>query len=143
MSRPAGRFSKCWPGGRTSPGRVRSRSDCSAAFTGSRCKVGRPRLPLTFRPAAATVMPTQLGRGCDRAPLDPTSEADQTTLLSYLWPDQDERFQRMRAAFAVAEQVPASVDEADAIEWVREQLAASAPGATTVVYHSIFIQYLA
>jgi hypothetical protein len=81
-------------------------------------------------------------RGCDRSPLDPSSRDDQTTLLSFVWCDQAWRVRRLRAAFAVAEQVPATVDRTNAPEWLEQQLTADTTGTATVVFHSIFMQYL-
>lgn len=81
-------------------------------------------------------------RGCDPAPLDPTSEEDRLTLLSYLWPDQPRRAERMRAATRIAAEVPAALDRESAAGWVRKRLAEPAPGLATVVFHSIVMQYL-
>jgi hypothetical protein len=81
-------------------------------------------------------------RGCDVHPLDPTSAADRLRLRACLWPDQPERRVRLDGALEVAAAVPAVVDRADAVAWVREQLAAPVPGTTTVVFHTIVAQYL-
>jgi hypothetical protein len=81
-------------------------------------------------------------RGCDRAPVDVTTDSGRLTLLSYVWPDQADRFARLQAAMQVASQVPALIDRADAVAWVADRLASSTGGVTTVVFHSIFIQYL-
>lgn len=81
-------------------------------------------------------------RGCDVAPIDPTSEAGAARLRSYLWPDQTERRARLDAAIEIARQVPAVVDRADAGEWVAARLAETERGVATVVYHSIVLQYL-
>jgi hypothetical protein len=81
-------------------------------------------------------------RGCDRNPLDPTSDAGRLTLESYLWADQLDRVARLRAAIEVACRVPAAVDEADAPVWLAEQLAHPRHGVVTVVYHTIVMQYL-
>jgi hypothetical protein len=81
-------------------------------------------------------------RGCDRNPLDPTSEEDRLTLLSFVWCDQVWRIRRLRAAFEVAAQVPALVDEANAPDWLEGKLVEDAAGSATVVFHSIFMQYL-
>jgi hypothetical protein len=80
--------------------------------------------------------------GCDRNPLDATTEAGRSTLMSYVWPDQADRFARLDAAIDVARRVPAVVDQADAPDWISERLAAPAPGVATVVVHSIVLQYL-
>jgi hypothetical protein len=81
-------------------------------------------------------------RGCDIAPIDAATDDGRLTLLSFVWPDQVERLERLRAAIAVADQVPAPVDRADAAAWLAERLTRPAPGAATVVFHSIVWQYL-
>jgi hypothetical protein len=81
-------------------------------------------------------------RGCDVDPIDITSEEDRLTLLSYVWPDQLERFERMASAFEIAAEVPAPVDRAHATEWLTAQLAEPTPGAATVIFHSIMWQYM-
>lgn len=81
--------------------------------------------------------------GCDLNPLDATTPDGELTLLSYVWPDQHDRVARMRAGVEVARRVPAVVEQADAIDWLRRQVAGLEPGTATVLYHSIFIQYLA
>jgi hypothetical protein len=94
------------------------------------------QLPLT---ATATVVAR---RGCDRAPLDPAAPETRLTLMSYVWADQVDRFRVLEGALDIARQVPATVDRADAGEWLEEQLARPANGVTTVVYHSIVLPYL-
>ena len=81
-------------------------------------------------------------RGCDKNPLDPASKEDRLTLLSFVWCDQAWRVRRLRAAFEVAQQVPAPVDKANAADWLEEQLRTDSRGCATVVFHSIFMQYL-
>ena len=81
-------------------------------------------------------------RGCDRNPLDATTPEGRLTLMSYVWPDQDERFARLDAAIEVAHRVPADVDRADADAWIADRLALPLPGLATVVVHSIVLQYL-
>lgn len=80
--------------------------------------------------------------GCDRDPLNPTVSEDQLTLLSYVWPDQIARIRLLRAALEVAARVPGTVEKAGAPEWLASKLAAPVEGAATVVFHSIFFQYL-
>lgn len=80
--------------------------------------------------------------GCDRAPIDPTTEDGRLTLRSFVWPDQTERFRRLDAALAAAAEVPAAVEAADAGEWLTKRLAAPIAGVTSVVAHSIVWQYL-
>jgi hypothetical protein len=81
-------------------------------------------------------------RGCDPAPVDPTSEQGRLTLLSYVWADQAERLARVDAAIAVAREEPPTVERAGAAAWLDRQLAEPRPGVATVVFHSIVMQYL-
>ncbi len=80
--------------------------------------------------------------GCDRSPIDPLSEEGRLTLQSFVWPDQVGRMRRLRSALALAEEVPARVEEAPALAWIEERLAEPCEGAATVVFHSIVMQYL-
>ena len=79
-------------------------------------------------------------RGCDRDPVDPTTDDGRLTLLTYVWPDMIERLERLRGALEVAASVPARVDRADAIDWVETHLA-PVPGTATVLFHSIVALY--
>jgi hypothetical protein len=81
-------------------------------------------------------------RGCDRSPIDATTEEGRLTLLSFTWPDQLHRIARLEAAIDVARRVPVQLEEADAAEWVEAQLREPRPGTATVVVHSIVLQYL-
>lgn len=93
-----------------------------------------PELPPTF---AVTER-----RGCDRNPLDATTQEGRLTLMSYVWPDQLERFHRLEAAIEVARRVPATVERAAASDWVADRLDRPTPGVATVAVHSIVLQYL-
>ena len=93
-----------------------------------------PELPDVFAVASRL--------GCDRSPVDPTTEPGRATLRSFVWPDQLDRLQRLDAAIEVARRVAAVVEEADAADWVAGQLAEPTPGVATVVVHSIVLQYL-
>jgi len=93
-------------------------------------------------PALAERLEVAERLGCDQAPIDPTTEAGAVRLRSFLWPDQLDRLHRLDQAIAVAREVPVTVDEADAADWVEAQLSSPAPGRATVVHHSIVLQYL-
>jgi hypothetical protein len=80
--------------------------------------------------------------GCDASPIDPTTEEGRLTLLAYIWPDQAERIARMRAALKVASALPVQVDREPAASWAKRMLFEPAPGQSTVLYHSIVMQYL-
>ena len=79
-------------------------------------------------------------RGTDIAPIDPTSPQGRLRLLSYVWPDQVERFARLEAAIEVARRVPADVERCDAVTAVRGL--APVKGRWTVLWHSVMWQYL-
>jgi hypothetical protein len=81
-------------------------------------------------------------RGCDVSPIDATSPAGRLTLLSFVWPDQEERFRRLHDALAIAADWPVTIDAEDAGSWVAARLAEPGAGRTTVVFHSIVLQYL-
>ena len=119
------------------------------AYDTGRQVLGDPDSPVRFSgvwEGEPPELPTDIAvagrRGCDRNPLDPTTEEGRLTLLSYVWPDQTERIARLEAAIEVARRVPVTVDAADAATWVEEQLAEPRPGVATVVVHSIVLQYL-
>lgn len=80
--------------------------------------------------------------GCDLQPLDPARREDQLRLLSSIWGDQPERVDRARAAFEVAAQQPIQLDCLGAGDWLEAQLSQFREGRTTVVWHSLFWQYL-
>jgi hypothetical protein len=80
--------------------------------------------------------------GCDASPIDPATEDGELTLLTYVWPDQGERIERMRAALQVARAEPVTVERESAAAWAARMLAEPAPGHATVIYHSIVSQYL-
>jgi hypothetical protein len=93
-------------------------------------------------PPQSTEVTVAERRGCDRLPIDPTSEDGHLTLLSYLWPDQAHRVARVRAAFDLAAEVPVTIDRAGAADWISAQLVERREGVGTVVFHSIVMQYL-
>lgn len=56
-------------------------------------------------PSFASGLPTIVARkGIDRSPLDLDRDEDQRWLLACVWPDQLERFARLRAAIAIAKE---------------------------------------
>lgn len=81
-------------------------------------------------------------RGCDLDPIDPGTDAGRLRLRSLVWPDQPERRHRLDQAIEVAVRHPVVIDQADAVEWLAVHLADPVPGMTTVVAHSIVLQYL-
>jgi hypothetical protein len=110
---------------------------------------GDPSSPVVLRGAWETSVPpfsvmaaVAERAGCDPNPVDPTTDEGRLTLMSYVWPDQRERFALLGGAIAVARRVPADVECASAADWLPARLAAVRPGLATVVFHSIALQYL-
>jgi hypothetical protein len=80
-------------------------------------------------------------RGCDISPIDVTQPGDESRLLSFVWPDQRLRLERLRSAIAIAKTHRPLVDQASADEWITQQLART-NGHATLIFHSIVWQYL-
>ncbi len=80
-------------------------------------------------------------RASDRAPIDPLDEDAAARLRAYIWPDQFERLERLNAAIEVARSAPVRVEQGRADEWLVRQLACGLTAGTTVIFHSIFLQY--
>lgn len=81
-------------------------------------------------------------RGCDRDPIDVTTDDGALTLLSYIWPEPAERFARARAAIGIAHDRPATIERADVTDWLPHQLEDRPAGTALVVFHSVVWQYL-
>lgn len=79
--------------------------------------------------------------GCDLRPVDPRTTEGRLLLTAYVWPDQRDRLERLRAALAVAAEAPPvevrPIGAADLLETLELRA-----GATTVVWHSVVLQYL-
>lgn len=104
--------------------------------------------PLTLTPEWSGSLPP-LGdvkvaarAGCDQNPIDASDEGARLHLLSYAWADQPERRKRLEAALDHVAAMGLKLEHADAGDWASERLAALTPGVATVLYHSIFWQYL-
>jgi hypothetical protein len=81
-------------------------------------------------------------KGCDLEPIDPTSADGSLTLRSFVWADQSERFGLLEGAIEVARRVPVDVERVDAATFLERELASKRTGVATVVYHSVFMQYV-
>jgi hypothetical protein len=110
---------------------------------------GASDAPLTLEPDWQGPLPPLVAAdvvaraGCDRNPIDPGDAQARLRLRSYVWADQAARLARLDAALAHAAASPVRVEKADAGPWLEAALAARPDGAATVVYHSIFWQYVA
>jgi hypothetical protein len=115
--------------------------------------LGEPGSPLRFEepwqsapvpePAAAARRLRVLARrGCDPAPIDLREDGAQELLMSYVWPDEPERLERLQAALTVATCEPPVVERAPASRWLQAVLDRG-QAAGTVVMQSVMWQYLA
>jgi hypothetical protein len=96
---------------------------------------GRPPLP--------DAMPTVVWRaGIDLSPIDVT-DGDAVLWLEHLvWPEQEARRARLRAAVGVARADPPRLDPGDLLTGLPELLDEAPPDGTLVVFHSAVIAYL-
>lgn len=78
---------------------------------------------------------------CDRRPTDLADPVQRRRLSACIWPDQFDRQARSRAAIELALANGVGVDAADALAWTLAKVAPMS-GAATVLYHSVFWQYL-
>jgi hypothetical protein len=108
---------------------------------------GPPGSPVVFHeawrgatPPAGAQLEVVERLGCDRLPVDATSDEGALTLTSYVWPDQTERLDRLRGALAIVRELPVRVVRAGAAEFLAEL--APVEGTWTVVWHSVMWMYL-
>jgi hypothetical protein len=81
-------------------------------------------------------------RGCDLHPFDVNKVSDTQRLLSYVWPDQIERLERLRSAIEIAREYPVHVDHDDAVIWARERIATREETAA-VLMHAVMMEHVA
>jgi hypothetical protein len=81
-------------------------------------------------------------KGCDLEPIDPTTEDGALSLRSFIWADQLGRLSLLDGAIAVAQAAPVEVERIDAATFLERELAQPRHGMATVVYHSVFMQYV-
>jgi hypothetical protein len=78
--------------------------------------------------------------GGDLEPIDPATPEGRLTLTAYVWPDQAARLARLRGAISLAAAIPAEVRRESATATLAGTRLAD--GSWTVLWHSIFRQYL-
>jgi hypothetical protein len=91
-------------------------------------------------PATGPLLDVVERLGCDRDPIDSSTDDGALTLNSYVWPDQLERLARLRGALTLARAHPVTVVQRSAADFTAEL--APEPGAWTVLWHSVMWQYL-
>lgn len=78
--------------------------------------------------------------GSDVMPVDVGTTEGRLTLTAYVWPDQTARHERLRGAFAVAQETPVEVRRQDAVSFV--DAIELREWTITVLWHSVMWQYL-
>ncbi len=110
---------------------------------------GNPESPVRLRNHIIAGAPSHLDaslsvierRGCDLHPLNAANAQDADTLLSFVWPDQTERFERLRAAIALARTHPLRIAQAGGTQWARANAQPHA-GAASVLLHTVIVEHL-
>jgi hypothetical protein len=81
-------------------------------------------------------------RGVDRSPIDVTTDEGALLLQSFVWADQAERLERLRAAIDVVRGNPPELIRGDYVRDLPALLRDRVPGAQLVVYETASTQYL-
>lgn len=107
---------------------------------------GDPASPVNLGAAWLGVAPPQAAvevverYGADLDPVDVSDEAGRLLLTAYVWPDQLPRLKRLRGAFELAAAQPIKVRQESAEQTLERT--SLVDGTWTVVWHSVFRQYL-
>ena len=81
-------------------------------------------------------------KGCDVHPIDPTTDEGALSLRLFVWADQLARLALLDGAIEVARRWPVEVERSNAADFLERELLARAGDVATVVYHSVFAQYV-
>jgi hypothetical protein len=80
--------------------------------------------------------------GIDKAPIDVTSDDAARLLQAFVWADQTERLERMRAAIDVVREEPPELLRGDFVEALPDVLAAQPGDVLTVVFQTAALGYV-
>ena len=81
-------------------------------------------------------------KGCDLNPIDVTSGDGALALRSFVWADQLARLALLDGAIEVARAAPVEIEKVGAADFLDRVLARSDSRLATVVFHSVFMQYV-
>ncbi len=116
---------------------------------GDEAGVARPTLTADWRgppPPLAAPLAIASRAGCDLLPVNLSRPGEALRLASFVWADQRERLQRLRAAAAAAAvwqtRGDGAVEALPAADFVERELAAPRAGIATVLMHSVVWHYL-
>lgn len=94
--------------------------------------------------APPTTLPDVVWRaGIDLHPLDPADPETLAWLDALIWPEHDDRRDRLRAAARVAASHPAAIRAGDLNDLIADAVASAPADATLVVFHTAVLAYLA
>ena len=118
-------------------------------YSGENWSWGDPDSPLHLRNSNSGGAPghvdarleVTMRRGCDLHPLDVAKGEDADTLLSFVWPDQGERLERLRTAIAIARADSVAVDRVDGVDWILS-VAQPQTGYVCVAFHAVILEHL-
>lgn len=80
--------------------------------------------------------------GADLSPVEVGNAVDRERMMSFIWPDQSERIERMSRAISLAATDPPLIEQADAADWVESEISIKPDvGCVRVLWHSIAFQY--
>ncbi len=80
-------------------------------------------------------------RGVDLTPISAEKSEDCERLMSYIWPDQEDRKTRTQAALEAARRSGLTPDAGDAGDWLTDALPRTDPDHMAVIYHTVAWQY--
>ena len=117
-------------------------------MTGSLSVADRQRRPRTALDVAGTMpvpaAPLRVGwrGGIDLNPLDVTDRDAMAWLRTLIWPEQEQRRQRLVDAITIAREDPPALIAGDLLEALPAEIDTAAEHGVVVVFHSAVIAYL-
>jgi hypothetical protein len=108
---------------------------------------GPSEVLIDCRLRGAAPLPDELPRvvhraGVDLNPLDPADEDAVAWLEALIWPEQDDRRRRLRAAARIAARDPARIVAGDLNDHIASLVADCPDDATIVVFHTAVLAYV-
>jgi hypothetical protein len=110
---------------------------------------GPPDSPVLLRcdarggaPVPAAVPEVAWRAGIDLNPIDVNDPAAVGWLEALVWPDEEERLERLRAAIGVARADPPPLTQGDLVECLADVASKAPSDATLVVFHTAVLTYL-
>jgi len=97
----------------------------------------------TGDPPSSVLPPVVWRAGIDLSPVDVTDDEAVRWLETMVWPEQQERRERLRRAVEIARADPPYLVRGDLLESLPALVDQAPPDATLVVFHSAVIAYLA